>query len=97
MLKKTNWKYSYHFCFDKVLSHKCFVMFYMLDYKINVLYSICIWIVALNTPTPPPMGGKIDESIVKPVSGNKILMVETENVKDQSYEYSDQMKVRMLT
>ncbi|XP_052701239.1 lon protease homolog, mitochondrial-like isoform X2 [Crassostrea angulata] len=46
----------------------------------------------LNTPTPPPMGEKIDESVVKPVSSNKILMVETENVKDQSYEYSDQMK-----
>lgn len=60
------------------------------------LYTLRILIVALNTPTPPRMGGKIDESVVKPVSSNKILMVETENVKDQSYEYSDQMKVRML-
>lgn len=61
------------------------------------MYCKCILIVALNTPTPPPMGEKIDESVVKPVSSNKILMVETENVKDQSYEYSDQMKVKMLT
>lgn len=60
------------------------------------LYTLRIWIVAPNTPTPPTIGRKIDESVVKPVSMNKILMVETENVKDQSYEYSDQMKVRML-
>lgn len=48
---------------------------------------------ALDTPTPPPIGEKVDENDVKTVSMDKILMVETENVKDLSYEYNDQMKV----
>ena len=48
---------------------------------------------ALKTPTPPPIGDIIDKATVKPVSMDKILMVETENVKDESYEYNDQMKV----
>ncbi|XP_078313307.1 lon protease homolog, mitochondrial-like [Crassostrea virginica] len=46
----------------------------------------------LKTPTPPPIGDIIDKATVKPVSMDKILMVETENVKDESYEYNDQMK-----
>ncbi|XP_062620943.1 lon protease homolog, mitochondrial-like isoform X1 [Saccostrea cucullata] len=49
-------------------------------------------IASMNTPTPPPMGEKIEEDVAKTVSMDKILMVETENVKDISYEYNDQMK-----
>lgn len=97
-LKKMNSKICCHFCFDKVdVLLTVLLGFTCRNTKWMYLYTLRIWIVAPNTPTPPPIGRKIDESVVKPVSSNKILMVETENVKDQSYEYSDQMKVRMLT
>lgn len=46
------------------------------------MYCKCILIVVLNILILFLMGEKIDESVVKFVFFNKILMVEIENVKD---------------